>query len=60
MKKIERILVVDDDPDIAKLLHSKLSKLGYQVQVHSRAKDAVHVANAMNAQHPLMDVMLGM
>jgi CheY-like chemotaxis protein len=59
VSKIERILVVEDDPDLAILLQSRLEQLGYNAQVHTKAKEALSVAKAMKAQLVLLDVMLG-
>jgi CheY-like chemotaxis protein len=59
VSKIERILVVEDDPDLAILLQSRLEQLGYDAQVHTKAKEALSVAKTMKAQLVLLDVMLG-
>lgn len=59
MGSIERILVVDDDVDIAGLLQKKLTFFGHDVSVYHRAKGAVDEARKTNAQLVLLDVMLG-
>ena len=59
MEKIERILVVEDDQEIAGLLQSRLKQMGYTAQIHLKAKEALTAAKAMKAQLVLLDVMLG-
>lgn len=59
MSSIERILVVDDDVDIAGLLQKKLTFLGYDVHLYHRATGAVDEARNTKAQLVLLDVMLG-
>ncbi len=59
MPSPKRILVVDDDDDIARLLESKLSNLGYDVCVHGQARGALDAAKRFNADLAILDVMLG-
>jgi len=59
MSAIERIFVVDDDLDIAALLQSKLSALGYTVEIYNREKGAHEEAKKFDPHLVLLDVMLG-
>lgn len=54
----KRILIADDDPDIAELLESYLSGSGYEVTVVNNGKDAL--ARAVNESFDLhiLDVMM--
>jgi len=54
----ERILVVDDEPDIADLLATGLRFVGFDVRVAHSGADALAVAAAYRPQLMLLDVML--
>jgi two-component system OmpR family response regulator len=54
----ERILVVDDEPDIADLLATGLRFVGFDVRVAHTGADALAVAAAYRPQLMLLDVML--
>lgn len=54
----KKILVVDDEPGIVKMLESRLEKSGYQV---STAMDGLDGLNKARTEHPdliLLDVMM--
>ena len=53
-----KILIVDDDPDIAELLQYNLSKEGYEVQQAENGKEALIVAAKFKPDIILMDVMM--
>lgn len=53
-----RVVVVDDDPDIAQLLELLLIDLGLDVTVHARAEDAIGAALAEPPDLMLVDVEL--
>jgi two-component system alkaline phosphatase synthesis response regulator PhoP len=53
-----KILIVDDDPDIAELLQYNLSKEGYEVQQAENGKEALSVAAKFKPDIILMDVMM--
>jgi DNA-binding response OmpR family regulator len=54
-----RILVVDDDPEITKLLEKFLSNEGYQVTVASNGTAALAAASASEPELVLLDIVIG-
>jgi two-component system phosphate regulon response regulator PhoB len=54
-----RILVVDDDQEITKLLEKYLSNEGYQVAVASNGAGAIASASANEPELVLLDIVLG-
>jgi two-component system phosphate regulon response regulator PhoB len=54
-----RILVVDDDQEITKLLEKFLSNEGYQVAVASNGAGALSAASANEPELVLLDIVLG-
>jgi len=54
----KKILVVDDDVEIAKLMDTKLSAEGYQVFCESTGKDGVRSAKEHVPDLILMDIVL--
>ncbi len=54
-----RILVVDDDQEITKLLEKFLSNEGYQVAVASNGAGALAAASANEPELVLLDIVLG-
>ncbi len=54
MTQIKKILVVDDDPDILKLMNAKLKASGYQV---SFASDGVSCMSEVRKQDPDLIVL---
>ena len=55
---VNRILVVDDEPDIAELLEYNLIKEGYAVRTASDGKKAVDIARDFIPDLVLMDIMM--
>ena len=55
----DRILVVDDDQEITKLLEKFLSNEGYQVAVASNGSGALAAASANEPELVLLDIVLG-
>jgi two-component system alkaline phosphatase synthesis response regulator PhoP len=58
MNKKNRILVVDDEPDILEVLQYNLEKLGFDIRTASDGKEAVEVAKAFNPHVVIMDIMM--
>jgi DNA-binding response OmpR family regulator len=54
-----RILVVDDDPEITKLLEKFLSNEGYQVTVASNGAAALASVSATEPELVLLDIVIG-
>jgi DNA-binding response OmpR family regulator len=54
-----RILVVDDDPEITKLLEKYLSNDGYDVSVASNGAGALSAASAAEPDLVILDIVLG-
>ena len=58
MRKIPKILVVDDDPDIVEILRYNLSLAGYEVKSASNGKECIRKAKLFLPQIILLDVMM--
>lgn len=54
----QRVLIVDDDPDILELLTYNLSKVGYEVAQASNGKEAIEVTGQFKPHIILLDVMM--
>lgn len=54
----KRILIADDDPDIADLLEAYYKKKGYEITVVTNGKDALQRIEAGKFDLVLMDVMM--
>lgn len=55
---IHRILVVDDDPEVVRLIRGYLEKAGYQVLVAYNGETALHTIRRENPDLILLDLML--
>lgn len=53
-----KILIVDDDPDILKLLRFKLSQEGYKVVVATDAYSGIQTAHREKPDLIILDIML--
>lgn len=58
MTRTQRILVVEDEPDLVRLLEFNLTQAGYEVQAVQRASDALKAAQAAPPDLVLLDLML--
>jgi len=56
--RTQRILVVEDEPDLVRLLEFNLTQAGYEVQAVQRASDALKAAQADPPDLVLLDLML--
>jgi DNA-binding response OmpR family regulator len=54
-----RVLVVDDDPEITKLLEKYLSNEGYEVSIASNGAQALSAAGANEPDLVILDIVLG-
>ena len=57
-KPINKVLVVDDEPDIAELLQYNLAKEGYEVRTATDGKKAIEIAKEFLPNLILMDIMM--
>lgn len=57
-KKVESILVVDDDPIIARLLEIELEASGYEVRLAKTGEEAIESAQENRPDLMLLDVMM--
>lgn len=58
MEKAKRILVVDDDPVLIKLVGSSLKKEGYDVTTAIEAADGLQIAMDQKPDLVVLDVMM--
>jgi two-component system alkaline phosphatase synthesis response regulator PhoP len=58
LKNVDRILVVDDDPDIVRLVRSYLEKAGFQVLTAYDGGSALQMLRAERPQLLVLDLML--
>jgi putative two-component system response regulator len=54
----ETILVVDDDPEIASLLHQALTQQGYQVEVSKSGEEALDVVHHQRVGTVITDIQM--
>src|SRR2546429_9485138 len=54
----EAVLVVDDDPDVARLVEVNLRSAGYEVSVASNGEEALERALELRPDLGLLDVMM--
>ena len=54
----EKILLVDDEPDIIEILGYNLKKEGYDILTAENGKDAIEIAKSKNPDLIIMDVMM--
>ena len=55
---MERVLIVDDDPDIVRLVSYNLSHSGYEVQVATSGREALDLVQKQPPDLIVLDVML--
>jgi len=58
VKERERILLVDDEPDILELLRYNLEKEGYEVQIAESGEEAVTLAGQFVPDLVVLDIMM--
>lgn len=54
----EKILLVDDEPDILEFIGYNLTKEGYDVTTSSNGKEAIEIAKKINPDLIILDVMM--
>ena len=55
---MERVLIVDDDPDIVRLVSYNLSHSGYEVQTATTGREALELVQKQPPDLIVLDVML--
>jgi two-component system, OmpR family, KDP operon response regulator KdpE len=58
MNKSQRILVVDDEPQIARVLRRSLAARGYEVQVANEGEDALEIFNTWSPDLVITDLSM--
>ena len=58
MKRPARILIVDDDPEVGKMLSRSLSRHGYEVDAFQSAEEALAGAEAQPYDAALVDLVM--
>lgn len=58
MGKKERILLVDDEPDIIELITYNLEREGYKIESADNGRDAIEIAKEFKPDLILLDVMM--
>ncbi|SOD12750.1 response regulator transcription factor [Pedobacter xixiisoli] len=54
----QKILIVDDEPDILELIEYNLKKEGYQVYLASNGQDGINVAKKVQPDLIILDIMM--
>jgi len=54
----QKILIVDDEPDILELVEYNLKKEGYQVYVASNGQDGINMAKKVHPDLIILDIMM--
>ena len=54
----QKILIVDDEPDILQLLEKKLTAIGYSVTKSGNGKEALEMARTQKPDLILLDIMM--
>jgi DNA-binding response OmpR family regulator len=55
---VERILVVDDDPDIAELIKIHLKREGYTIHITTNAEEALRILQQHTFEAIILDIMM--
>ena len=58
MRRLAKILAVDDEPELTDLIHFHLVRAGYQVATAANGWEAIHAARANRPDIILLDLML--
>ncbi len=58
MSQTPRVLIVEDEPDLVRLLEFNLQQAGFEVRAVTRASDALKAVGAFNPDVVLLDLML--
>ncbi len=58
VKKIVQVLLVEDDPSVARLVQFKLEKNGFLVTIKDRGSEAIHWLSSNKPSLVLLDLML--
>jgi two-component system, OmpR family, alkaline phosphatase synthesis response regulator PhoP len=58
MNKKNKVLIVDDEPDIIEILLYNLEKLGFDIRSAADGKEAVEIAKTFQPQVVIMDIMM--
>jgi two-component system response regulator GlrR len=58
MKGPSRILIVDDDPEIARMLSKSLARHGYEIDTAASAEEALAQVEARPADAALVDLVM--
>lgn len=56
---MEKLLWIDDEPELTSLVAPKLDRLGYEVKTYDRFRGAVELAREFQPHFAIIDVMLG-
>ena len=54
----KKVLIIDDEPDLANLVKNRLEYHGYQVDCLNTGRDAVKIAQETNPDLIILDIML--
>ena len=54
----QKILIVDDEPDILELIEYNLKKEGYQVFLASNGQEGINVAKKVQPDLIILDIMM--
>ncbi|AJS57257.1 response regulator transcription factor [Paenibacillus sp. IHBB 10380] len=58
MNRLRKILIIEDEQDIARIIKDYISKNGYEVAIANNGKEALHFIELLNPEFIILDIML--
>lgn len=58
MNRPRKILIIEDEQDIARIIKDYISKNGYEPTIANNGKDALHFIEILNPEFIILDIML--
>ncbi len=58
MNRLRKILIIEDEQDISRIIKDYINKNGYEATVANNGKDALHYIEILNPEFIILDIML--
>lgn len=58
MNRHKKILIIEDEQDIARIIRDYINKNGYEAIIANNGKDALHLIELLNPEFIILDIML--